>query len=347
MKRRSFIQASASAAAALLLAACGQTGESEDVETSATDAATSEAAGNTLGAPTDFEFDPVSGEFSFTATDENVAYYFVRIFQVVDGVDSVEYKATSERIAGGVTGQVTGTVDLPAMGWGTFRVMLNSYAASGSGDVGPDPVSILAEYGVGLTLERPELLAMVSGNQVEFVVDWFTLSDYYDYEYLPELKLTFYSDAELTQEVKSETVDLGVLEETIYNHPMGYNWGSSYTEDELHYYHSDGELTGFGPYVGDTDYCFTYDNFPFTLDAGTYYVTAQAISKLDYTNDSEVSTVMEITLTDEEPTEEFTTVKTELWVDPALSDIPSTKSGQKEDRVDFCGDQPIAAEITE
>lgn len=148
---------------------------------------------------------------------------------------------------GGNTGKMTGNVSLPAMGWGTFRVTLNSYPAAGSGLQRPEPSRVTAEYGVGLTLERPEMLAMVSGNQVELIMDWYTLSDYYTQEYLPEMKFTFYADPECQTEVRSETVDLEQLADTVYRHPMGYNWGSSYSEPLPRYYHSNGELTGFGP----------------------------------------------------------------------------------------------------
>lgn len=158
---------------------------------------------------------------------------------------------------------------------------------------------------------------------------------------------TFYSDPECTDAVRSETVDLEQLAATVYRHPMGYNWGFSYSEPLPRYYHSDGELTGFGPYVGGSDYCFLYDIFPYTLDPGTYYVTCQALSKLEYTDDSAVSSAIEIVITDAEPSAEFVTGHTELWTDPAMSDIPSCKGGVRSERVDFCGDQPISARIAE
>lgn len=300
-----------------------------------------------LSALTDFEMDPVSGEYSFQGTDPDAAYYIIRIYPVTDGQESADYTAASSRINGKGTGLYTGTVDLPAMGWGSFRVKLITYAASGSQFTNPDPVSFMVEYGVGLTLERPEMLTMSSGNQVELVVDWATLSDYYDYEYLPEMKFSFYSDPECTDEVYSDTVDLGELGDVIYGHPMGYSWGTSYSEPALHYYTANGELTGFGPYVGSQTYCFINDIYTYTLDPGTYYVTCQAISKLDYTNDSQVSTVVEITLTGQEPTEEFTVATTELWVDPPMSDIASIRSATQPDRVDFCGDQPLSAQIVD
>lgn len=303
--------------------------------------------GRELSAPTDFEMDPVTGEYSFQGTDPDAAYYIIRIYPVEDGQESADYTASSARINGKGAGLYTGTVDLPAMGWGSFRVKLITYAASGSQHTNPDPVSFMVEYGVGLTLERPEMLTMSSGNQVELVVDWATLSDYYDYEYLPEMKFSFYSDPECTNEVYSDTVDLGELGDVIYGHPMGYSWGTSYSEPSLHYYTANGELTGFGPYVGSQTYCFINDIYTYTLDPGTYYVTCQAISKLDYTNDSQVSTVVEITLTDQAPTEEFTVATTELWVDPPMSDIASIRSATRPDRIDFCGDQPLSAQIVD
>ena len=347
MKRMFLSAASTVLALGLLLSGCGQSPASAPTSASAAAQPASVAAGETLTQPTDFEFNPTTGEFSFNAVDERTAYYFVRVSQVKDGVESTEYKATSERIMGGSTGEITGTVELPAMGWGTFSITLNAYPAAGSGLERPDAVTLTAEYGVDQILERPEMLAMVSGNQVELIVDWYTLSDYYTYEYLPEMKFTFYSDAECTQEVRSEIVDLEELAATVYQHPMGYNWGSSYSEPVPRYYHSNGELTGFGPYVGDSDYCFLYDIYPYTLDPGTYYVTCQAISKLEYTNDSQVSTPVEITLTDAEPNAEFVTACTELWTDPAMSDIPSVRGGERADRVDFCGDKPLSARIVE
>lgn len=328
----------------MLLPGCSKSESIVPVVTENADSA-AVSENNVLQQPADFEFDPMTGDFSFTATDDRTAYYFVRIFQVKDGVESTEYVATSDRLMGGNTGKMTGNVSLPAMGWGTFRVTLNSYPAAGSGLQRPEPSRITAEYGVGLTLERPEMLAMVSGNQVELIMDWYTLSDYYTQEYLPNMKFTFYADPECQTEVRSETVDLEQLADTVYRHPMGYNWGSSYSEPLPRYYHSNGELTGFGPYVGGSDYCFLYNIFPYTMEPGTYYVTCQALSKLEYTNDSAVSTPVEIVITDAEPSAEFVTACTELWTDPAMSDIPSTKGGVRSERVDFCGDQPISSRI--
>lgn len=328
----------------LLLSACEE--QSQLIEVTPTPTQSS-AGGQMLTAPTDFTMDPGTGDFSFTATDPNAGYYFIRIYPVKDGVESIDYSAASSRLPGGSTGTITGKVDLPSMGWGSFRVKLITYAASGSGYTAPEPISFMVNYGVGLTLERPEMLAMTSGSQVELVVDWATLSDYYDYEYLPEMKFSFYSDPECTAEVYSDTVDLATLADVVMRHPMGYSWGTSYSEPSLHYYTANGTLTGFGPYVGSQTYCFINNIYTYTLDPGTYYVTCQALSKLDYTNDSQVSTAIEVTLTDQEPTEEFTVSTTELWVDPPMSDIASVRSGSQPDRVDFCGDQPLSAQIVE
>lgn len=342
-KIKAFTAAVLSAAMCFLLCACDQPA---DGGTDPTGDPSQTSPGETLSAPTDFTFDPVTGEYSFNATDPNAGYYFIRVYPVEEsGEEAIDYAASSSRIPGGSTGTMTGTVELPSMGWGTFRAKLITFAASGSGYETPEAVTLMAEYGVGLTLERPEMLVMASGSQVELVMDWFTLSDYYDYEYMPEMKFTFYSDAACTNEVYSETVDLEELTATVYSHPMGYSWGHSYSEPSLHYYEANGELTGFGPYVGSQTYCFINNIYTYTLDPGTYYVTCQAISKLEYTNDSQPSTPVEFTLTEGEPTEDFTVGTTELWTDPPMSDIPSARSGARTDRVDFCGDQPIAAEI--
>ena len=97
-----------------MLAACGQKDNFIAVDTTPTAIAAETDA--TLKQPEDFQFDPMTGEFSFTATDDRTAYYFVWIFPVEDGTEATEYLATSARIMGGSTGAVTGKVDLPAMG---------------------------------------------------------------------------------------------------------------------------------------------------------------------------------------------------------------------------------------
>ena len=66
----------------------------------------------------------------------------------------------------------------------------------------------LLQYGVGQTLERPEMLVMTSGNQAELVVDWWTLCDYAFTQYMPSMEFTFYSDSACTQEVLTDVVDL-------------------------------------------------------------------------------------------------------------------------------------------
>ena len=39
----------------------------------------------TLTAPSDFTFDPATGNYSFVANDENMGYYFIRFYAVKDG----------------------------------------------------------------------------------------------------------------------------------------------------------------------------------------------------------------------------------------------------------------------
>ncbi len=94
-------------------------------------------------------------------------------------------------------------------------------------------------------------------------------------------------------------------------------------------------------------FAFKNDIYTYTLDPGTYYVTAQALSKDEYTLDSQVSTPVEITLTDGEVTEEFEYATTELWTDPQLMDMPGANPGQQPDRIDTSAAQGISGQLLE
>lgn len=309
----------------------------------------------TLTAPTDFTFDPATGNYSFIATDANMGYYFIRFYAVENGQISGEYISSSKRIRGGKTGEITGTIDLSGVSWGSFAVSLCSFAPAGSAYTAPEPINILCQFGVGLRLERPEMIALFSGNTVQLTVDWWTLSDYRYTEYLPYMTFSFYSDPECTQLVLEDTVDLEELAKTMSKNPpgiikiWGYHSEASKSDGDLFLYKCDGydpSLGGGGFGGGQLNpLYFIYDKYTYTLPAGTYYVTCQAISKDEYTLDSQVSTVLEITLTDAEPTEEFAQAKTELWVDPQQMDMPGTNEGQQPDRVDCCLDQPTVGTL--
>ncbi|EET58531.1 hypothetical protein BRYFOR_09539 [Marvinbryantia formatexigens DSM 14469] len=314
--------------------------ETEAADTVETEAA--EASEDQLGAPTDFQIDPNTGEYSFNATDERVGYYFVRFYALDEnGNETGEYITSSKRINGGKTGEYSGTLDLSGAAWGTYHVNLTSFAPAGTDYASPAPVTVSIQYGVDQTLERPELLAMTSGNQLELVVDWWTLCDYAFTQYMPEMKFTFYADAECTQEVQSETVDLQPLMDTLRKNPPGmiYIWGWS-TSEGPHFYTITSDSN-------ESTFAFKNDIYTYNLEPGTYYVTAQALSKDDYTKDSQVSTALEITLTDGECTEEYTAVTTELWTDPTLMDMPGANPGQQEDRVDTAAAQGISGLLLE
>ena len=295
----------------------------------------------TLAAPTDFTFDPSTGDYSFTANDENMGYYFIRFYAVEDGQISGEYISSSKRIRGGKTGTITGTIDLSDVSWGSFAVSLCSFAPAGSAYTAPDPINIMCQFGVGLRLERPEMLALYSGNMVQLVVDWWTLSDYRYCEYMPNMTFSFYSDADCTSLVLEETVDLEDLSATMSKNPpgiikiWGYHSEAAKGADDLFLYSAEGLNSLY----------FIYDKYEYTLPAGTYYVTCQAKSKDEYTLDSQVSTVVEITLTDAEPTEEYAQARTELWADPQQMDMPGTNEAQQPDRVDCCIDQPTVGAL--
>ena len=307
-----------------------------------------EASDNMLGAPTDFTMDPNTGEYSFTATDERVGYYFVRFYSLDEnGNEKGEYITSSKRIRGGSTGEVTGTLDLSGAAWGTYHVNLTTFAPAGTDFVNPPAETLTIQYGVDETLERPEMLAMTSGDQVELVVDWWTLCDYAFTQYMPNMKFTFYSDADCTEEVMSDTVDLEPLMDTLRKNPPGiiYIWGWSTAVGPHFYTITSDQEGGFGG--GSSTFAFKNDIYTYTLDAGTYYVTAQALSKDEYTKDSEVSTPIEITIAGGEVTEDYEVATTELWTDPQLMDMPGSNPGQQPDRIDTAAEQGVSGQVIE
>lgn len=311
------------------------------------------ASEKTLALPTDFTFDPETGAFSFTANDENAGYYYVRVYALRDGKEAGDVVSSSDRIAGSSTGEKSGKVDLSALGYGDYHVDLVTYPAAGTDYESPEDVVLTLQSGVGGKLERPEMLAMVSGNQVELVLDWWTLCDYNTLQYLPQVKFTFYSDEGLTQVVDEQTVDTYELLGGMKKNPpgTGYIWGEARDASVVRLHKSNGELTSFmgGP-VDPSKAAWGYVNdiYPFTLEPGTYYVTAQAISAYDYVADSDPSTPIEFTLTDAEPSSEFTEGMTELYIDPSFDGSSVTAApNQQEGRVDAPAQQTTSRSLAE
>lgn len=292
-----------------------------------------------VSAPTDFTFDPQTGEFSFNATDSAAGYYFVRIYPVVNGAEAKEYVASSKRINGSKTGTLSGKVDVSTIGWGQYDVKLITFAASGTGDTAPSPVILSAYYGVGGTLERPEYMAVVDGNTVEITVDWYTLSDYKDFQLLPTLRFSLYADAECTTLVDATDFDANDL--VVDTHPTGaYIWEYSLTSGHMNF-------VGGGDFGGSTSYCLIPEA-TLTAPAGTYYVTVQAISgNEEMIASSKVSDVIEVTLTDEAPDfENFEILTSTLWTDTSVMGMPTAASGGAEGRID-CGRDQQTTSLTE
>ncbi|MFH5975378.1 hypothetical protein ACHM2L_16030, partial [Clostridium perfringens] len=74
----------------------------------------------------------------------------------------------------------------------------------------------------------------------------------------------------------------------------------------------------------------------FTLEVGTYYVTAQAISDdEEKISSSKVSDVLTVTVTQEEPNGEFTYVQTSRWMDPAVMGVMNAAAGADPQREDM------------
>lgn len=314
-----------------VLAACGDTNSDTDTPADpVTD--TTEPTGGMLAAPTDFTFDPETGSYSFTNNDENTGYFFIRVFPVINGVEASQYVATSSRINGNTTGTLNGSLDVSTIGWGEYHVKLIPYAASGSGYDAPSATMLDAYYGVGGVMERPEMLAITDGSHLELTLDWYSLSDYKDYQYMPTIRYSVYSDAECTQLVESQEYDTSNL--VMDTHPAGaYIW--EYGLDGYPYLNSEG---GVG-------YSLT-PQATFTLEPGTYYVTCQALSIDDSRiAPSQVSDVIEVTITDEEPNGEFISATTSLWQDIPLMGVPSAAAGSYPDRVDFGQTQTTTATV--
>jgi hypothetical protein len=331
-------------------------------EEASTEAVEASEESSLLSEPTDFTFDPVTGDYSFNATDERTAYYFIRIYKVENGIEEASYTASTARIKGNTTGVQSGTTDLSALGWGTYTAKLISFAASGSEYEAPEALSIGLVYGADLPLERPEMLAMYSGDTAELVIDWTTVDDYYNYEYLPYMKFTFYSDEALENEVYSDTVDLTDLAEHQGLGPGG-TWGYEVASGDFLYPLADydwiHDLSAYDLGTPIDEIYFTYNNYKYTLEstgleAGTYYVTAQAVSRDEYVADSQVSDAVEVTLTAEAMTSEYETSRTEMWGDPypwwsgpfvitetgMFGDLSSV-AGEQPERIDSAKTQPL------
>ena len=292
------------------------------------------AVADELQAPTDFVFNTETGEFTFQSNDSNAGYYFIRIYSLTaDGNEVSAYTASSKRINAGKAGLKKGKVDVSAMAWGAYHIKLVTFAASSTGYTAPAPVILTANYGIGGTLERPELMAVADGNQVELSVDWYSISDYYEYQYLPKVVFNIYSDEALTALAFTDTVDLAKLLDTIDRHPAGgYVWGYSTSSPHP-------TLDRFG---------IINDLYTYTLPAGTYYVTAQALSNDETVVDSsKPSEAVAFTLTDEEPNGEFTVAKSSLWQNPTVMGVPTAIPGQAAGRVDAAQEQTTTSAIAE
>ena len=292
------------------------------------------AVADELQAPSDFTFNTETGEFTFQSNDEHAGYYFVRVYSLTaDGNEVSAYTASSKRVNAGRVGEKKGRVDVSAMGWGAYHIKLVTFAASGTDYTAPAPVILTANYGIGGVLERPELMAVADGNQVELSVDWYSISDYYEYQYLPKVTFNIYSDEALTTPVLTDTVDLADLLATIDRHPAGgYIWGYSPSSNHP-------TLENFG---------IINDLYTYTLPAGIYYVTAQALSNDEaVVAASQVSEAVAFTLTDEEPNGEFVATVSSLWQVPTIMGVPTAVPGQAAGRVDAAQGQTTTSAIVD
>lgn len=335
--------------ATLGLGLCGCSGSSTATDTGSTAAAT-QTSSNQVAAPSDLNIDFSTGDFTFTSNDEDAGYYFLRVYENNDGTQADEYSATSGRVSGGKTGTLEGNIDLSGLSWKTYNFNLVGSAASGSDKEAPETQVFTYKLGVGGVMERPEMMVLADGNTAEFYIDLYTLSDWYKTQRMPTVEFNIYSDADCTQLVKTETVDLSDMKPQEASGPWasGTMWASD--PDALHKYlqpSADGSQQ-MGPMGGSSEPTGLVSQLVLDdLDAGTYYVTAIAKGTDDGdVSDSKPSEAVEFTVTADEPTGEFTATQTSLWVDPELGGMGITaQEGTQPDRVDTAASQTTTGEL--
>ena len=182
------------------------------------------------------------------------------------------------------------------------------------------------------------------GNTVEVILDLYSLNDYYLYQAMPTLNVKIYSDAALTTAVVDESYDLSSLVDTLDNHPAGgIIWG--YSNSALHKI-----------YRGDVWMGYANNIWTYELDAGTYYVTVQALSPSpDVFSDSQVSETVEFTLTDSAPVgcesnenipESIVIQTTSMWQDPScMGMIVAMTSVDTSGHVDAASSQETTSQV--
>lgn len=325
---------------------CGQSTASDD-SSSQTNEQQSSAA---LGAPSDLSIDFSSGDFTFQSNDEGVGYYFLRVYNQGGASAGEEYIATSSRINGGSAGELSGSVDLSGLAWKAYDFNLVGYAAAGSGAEAPETQTYTYQLGVGGVMERPEMMVLADGNRAEFYIDLYTMSDWYKLQRMPVVQFDVYSDAECTQSVDSESVDLSDMapEEAAGPWASGTNWATD--AEALHKYlePAEGGAQQMGPMSGPTEPTGLVSQLVLEdLEPGTYYVTATALGSEDgKVSDSQVSEAVEFTVTADAPTGEFTASKTSQWADPELGAMgASATEGTYPDRVGFARGQVTSGEL--
>lgn len=329
------------------LVGCGSTSGSASDGAGAATEQTQQSA-DTLKAPSDLKIDFATGKFTFTSNDEGIGYYFLRVYPAGASEGADEYLATSKRVNGG-TGELKGSVDLSGLSWSQYKFNLVSFASSGSDKVAPEVQSLTYQLGVGGTMERPEMMVLADGNQAEFYIDLFTMSDWYKQQRMPEVEFSVYSDAECTQLVKTEKADLTKMAPVAASGPWatGTNWTTD--ADALHKYLQPAEGgQQMGPMAGNSEPAGLVSQAVLSdLEPGTYYVTATAKGTSDgQISDSQASEAVEFTVTADAPTGDFTATKTSLWADPTLGMMGATAAeGTQPDRVDTASGQSTTAEL--
>lgn len=210
--------------------------------------------------------DPTTGEFSFEA-ESGVDYYCVWVYGVdEDGNVEEDYLAASKRLTG--EGVLSGSVDLSDLPFGPYVAKAIPFTENSTSSTAATPT---ASFSVTGQLSTPEFMISADGNNVTVTLYSDTMTTYYTSEAFNQLTIHVYNaDGE---EVTSEII----------------------TPDDVVF------TAGWGPYADSYDAIKTLE-----LDSGTYQISVIADGDGVYSQSSDESELLEVTVPASNGTEAMT-----------------------------------------
>mgnify|MGYP001060469248 CR=1 FL=1 len=150
-------------------------------------------------------------------------YYCVWVYGADENGEAVgDYLAASKRLSG--EGEITGSVDLSALPFGSYVAKAIPFQENGSAQVST-PV---ARFTVTGTLSAPEFKVSADGTTVTVSLDNATMTTYYESELFHQLTIRVYDAA--GTEVTTETIS---PDEVVYTPGWGPNPGTYAAEKTL------------------------------------------------------------------------------------------------------------------